>query len=915
MATMGDSAPGSRTSLEGVVTLAQMDAVLDAHAIVSVSDVRGDITYVNDRFCEISGYSRSELLGQNHRIVKSGAHPPAFFRDMWRHIAQGNTWQGLIENRKKSGEPYWVQTTIMPLLDARGKPEQYLSIRTDVSERIQAQWDLSHARHVLDQTLDSVFLFDSHTLKFEYVNRAALDLAGYSATELLGMAVSDISPDYDAARVHALIAPLLDGEREQVSLELMYTGRAGAPVPVEVFLQYLPQGAGQGQCIAIVRDTRERQRINAALESLTVAASSEHVFYNISQAVAQALDCRWAGVGRLIADGRQVEIQGFWDTNHEAETFIVDLKDTPCAEVCEKKELTIISDHLAERYPENALIRELGAVSYRGESLLDGNGDVIGVLFTMDDKPGSELSLDRALMRIAAERASLELQRMVAESALAAHHEELFETLNRVSDGFFSLSADWHVTYLNQTAGEMFGTSWEAVKGQVFWSVLPKVASFFYNELHQAMETQQLVRTESFFSTLSRWFSVHIYPSPEGVSVYLQDITERHRMSERLQRAQKMEAVGQLTAGIAHDFNNILASIMGYTDLAMTRCMGEGQEKLEEYLNQVYSAGERARDLIQQMLTFSRSAESKSVPLNPAPLIKETLKMLKSTLPASIRLSVDTGDEELSILAEPVQLQQLVMNLCINARDAMQGRGELRVQLQRRRLTNEVCASCQEPLEGEFVELAVSDTGEGMDEVTLKRLFEPFYTTKDVGSGSGLGLSVVHGIMHDYQGHICVDSELGVGTRFRLLFRPQDEGQARADVSAETTRAVAGEGRCVMVVDDEVSILGFMQAWLAEAGYRVMTFADAPSALAAFREDPQQVDLLVTDQTMPGLSGTELAGEMLSLRPNLPVILCSGDKDQADMTDMRAAGIRSFFNKPYERASLLAEIHELLAEK
>jgi len=918
-----DSGPAPRQEKKAlsIAQLQGLQAVLDEHAIVSITDVRGKITYVNDKFCEVSGYRREELLGQTHRIVKSAAHSEAFFRDMWRTIARGAVWQGMIENRTKQGPSYWVQTTIMPLLNAQGKAEQYLSIRTDVSERIRAQKGLAHFKHILDQTLDSVFLFDSRTLRFTYVNLGAVEQVGYTEAELLRMTPLDIKPEFDEARFRKTIVPLVEGRQDHLTLEATHVAKSGQRIPVEIFMQYFPEGPGRGQCIAIVRDISERRRINTALESLTVAASSRHVFHEISRSVSQALGYRWTGIGRLIDDNQRVEVLGFWDTDHEAETFSYDLAGTPCAEVCRNCTSLIVPDGVAERYPDDALLRELGAVCYRGERLLDVNGAGIGILFTINDQPCVESSTDRALLRVAAERAALELQRMAAESALAARNDELFEMLNRISDGFFSLTADWRITYLNQTAGAMFGTSWDDVRGEVIWDVLPEMASFLFKPLHQAMKDQSLVRTEGFYPPLSRWFSVHIYPSPAGISVYLQDVTEhrnvqdeRRRLDERMQQAQKMEAIGQLTAGIAHDFNNILASIIGYTDLAMTRCVGDGQEKLEEYLGQVYRAGERARDLIQQMLTFSRSGDSKAQPLDPAPLVKETVKMLTATLPASIHLRFDHPADDLpQIRTEPVQLQQLIMNICINARDAMQGKGELVVELALRHHQEGECASCHESINGDYVELLVHDTGQGMDRYVLAHLFEPFFTTKEVGDGTGLGLSMVHGIMHDSHGHIRVDSAPGKGTSFRLLFEPvMSAERPLSETPAVDAPVLGGEGQRILIVDDEKAILGFMQVWLSRAGYEIQTFDDSRQALAYFRQNPQQVDLMITDQTMPAMTGVELAAEILEMRPELPVILCSGYSEQIDMEMAAVVGIRSFVNKPYDRGPMLATIHELL---
>jgi len=388
----------------------------------------------------------------------------------------------------------------------------------------------------------------------------------------------------------------------------------------------------------------------------------------------------------------------------------------------------------------------------------------------------------------------LELQRLQAEQMAQSHGEQMYETLERISDGFFSLDDQWRFTYVNPSAANIFETAWYKLRGECIWNVMPDVASFFQVHLRRAMREQNRVWIEEFYAPLNRWLALYVYPSPEGVSVYIQDVSEykrlkleHQRMEKQVQQAQKMDAIGQLTAGIAHDFNNILASINGYTDLALTRCVGEGQEKLQEYLEQVYKAGERARDLIQQMMAYSRNSEADMTDLDPRPLIRETVKMLHSTLPASLRLTFNSppDNERISINMEPVQLQQMVMNLCVNARDAMHGKGRLDLQLEIIHHQCSVeCTSCHEAIQGDYVALSVRDSGDGMAPDILEHLFEPFFTTKDVGEGTGLGLSVVHGIMHDHQGHIRVESQVGQGTVFYLLF-PLLEGTVTENTHIE----------------------------------------------------------------------------------------------------------------------------------
>jgi len=425
---------------------------------------------------------------------------------------------------------------------------------------------------------------------------------------------------------------------------------------------------------------------------------------------------------------------------------------------------------------------------------------------------------------------------------------------------------------------------------------------------------------------------LYVYPSPEGVSVYIQDVseykrlkTEHRRMEKQMQKAQKMEAIGQLTAGIAHDFNNILASINGYTDLALTRCVGEGQEKLQEYLGQVYKAGERARDLIQQMMAYSRSTEVDMSALDPRPLIRETVTMMRASLPTSIQLNVNVpaDSEQIIINMEPVQLQQIIMNLCVNARDAMHSQGRLNLRLNVVHQLRVECVSCHEVAEGDYVALSVQDSGEGMNADILEHLFEPFFTTKDVGEGTGLGLSVVHGIVHEHGGHISVESVVDQGTTFNLLFPllvTEPVSVQAEDVFAHNAENMqssldATRGKRILVVDDEIAVLGFLQAWLERKGFSVQAFQSSQKAWVYFKAYSDEVDLLITDQTMPVMTGNKLIQKVLALRPQLPRILCSGYGDQFNAEQIVQPGACYFADKPFNHGQLLEVIKQLLDEK
>ncbi|MFT3752529.1 MAG: response regulator [Paludibacter sp.] len=399
------------------------------------------------------------------------------------------------------------------------------------------------------------------------------------------------------------------------------------------------------------------------------------------------------------------------------------------------------------------------------------------------------------------------------------------------------------------------------------------------------------------------------------------DITERKaaeahgiRLQSQLVQAQKMEAIGQLTGGIAHDFNNILASVMGYTAVALQRAQLRGDVELGDYLRQIQRAGERAASLVTRMLQFSRAypADGEVVPLHVQPALAEIIKMLRPTIPSSIDIHVEPGDAVSIIKIDPVELHQLITNLVINARDAIAGKGRITVRVRHHRLGDDaLCTVCKAAIPGEYVDLSVIDSGQGIAAQSLDEIFEPFYTTKEVGKGTGLGLSVVHGIVHRLGGHILVSTRAGQGTTISLLFQSIDAGPVQeARLPEASVLAAPLRSATVMVVNDEPALVRLMKLMLERNGYQVSTYTDSHAALAAFLAAPEAIDLVITDQTMPGMTGIELARQMLAHRVDLPVLLCTGYSDQLGMAV--SAGVRQVLSKPVTMSELFQAIeHEL----
>lgn len=389
----------------------------------------------------------------------------------------------------------------------------------------------------------------------------------------------------------------------------------------------------------------------------------------------------------------------------------------------------------------------------------------------------------------------------------------------------------------------------------------------------------------------------------------VRDITAQKKLEERLRQSQKMEAMGTLAGGIAHDLNNILTPILGYSGLALTKISSDNP--LAADLQQVTKAAGRAKDLVRQILTFSRQAHQERKPFQPHPVVEEALKLLRASLPSTITIRKEIPSKCGSIMADPTQLHQIIMNLCTNAYHAMRETGGvLGVSLAEITLGKDADGKGSELAPGNYVLITVSDTGCGMDNKTLSHIFEPYFTTKTKGEGTGLGLSVVHGIVKSYQGQITVHSEPGNGTIFHVYLPRMEE--TPFFVNAACSQTIPSGTERVLLVDDDEVIAAMMQQILQNLGYQVISCSNSLEALACIAQDPLTLDLLITDMTMPNLTGYELAQKALAIRPNLPIILCTGFSELTNKEQAQALGIRAYLMKPVSVQELGLTVRKVL---
>jgi PAS domain S-box-containing protein len=396
--------------------------------------------------------------------------------------------------------------------------------------------------------------------------------------------------------------------------------------------------------------------------------------------------------------------------------------------------------------------------------------------------------------------------------------------------------------------------------------------------------------------------------NPLSVCIVGRDLTERKGFEKKLRQVQKMEAIATLAGGIAHDFNNILFSISGYTELCLENI--EKNSSTYNHLKEVLTASQRANDLVKQILTFSRQSEQDVRPISIVPVIKEALKLLTASLPSTIEIKEDIPTSEATIMGDPTQVHQILMNLGTNAAHAMRPKGgTLTVKVEDTALDDDIVLGHEDVSPEKYLKLTISDTGVGMDHAQMERIFDPYFTTKEATGGTGLGLAVVHGIVKKYGGFIEVQSDVGVGTTFQV-FLPKVDFDVIEELESKWP-VPKGDER-ILFVDDEKSLAEVVGQMLKSLGYDLVTKTSSIDAYETFLAQPEAFDLVITDMTMPHMTGSELAKKLLALRPDIPIILCTGFSEIINDEQAKDLGIKEFVMKPVLMRNIAETIRRVL---
>jgi PAS domain S-box-containing protein len=792
--------------------------------------------------------------------------------------------------------------------------------RSDGRRRSDDALRLSEERYrrLVELSPDAVFIVQAGRVLF--VNPAGVRLLGANdATEVIGKSVADLVHPDELRSVLSRIDEVLEGERATVFQERRYTRFDGTEVDVEVGATLYPDPAGPAIQI-ILRDITDRKRTESLSRESEerfrqIAESIDEVFWitppdkNRMIYVSPAYEKIW---GRPCSD-LYVNPRNWLAAIHpDDRDRVIHAALTKQSEGTYDEEYRIVRPDGGERW-----IRD------RAFPLRDDDGAIYRVVGLAEDITDRKL-VDSQIRSLSEQLEARVVERTVqlrdANEALRKADSRQRALLNAIPDNVFRIHRDGTLLDFSAPRGDTLLPPDRIIGSSLASVPLPEEARVgLTSAIERALDSGAVVPLEYALTAdgSTRQFEARIVRSgADEVVATVRDITgrksaeaHRERLEQQLRQSQKMEAIGTLAGGIAHDFNNILTAILGYAELL--RAQVRGQTGVEERLAEITKAGARAKDLVSQILTFSRRQEHRRTTLSLGPAIDEALKLLRAAIPATIEIDAQVDPNLPPVLADATQIHQVVMNLAANAAAAMAG-GPGRLIVRCAAVELDVVGAADTGLRpGPFVRLTIEDTGCGMPPEVLERIFDPFFTTKGPGEGTGLGLSVVHGIVKAHEGAILVDSRVGEGTAFRMYFPALTDRQPSG--ARPRTRTIAGRGEHVLTVDDEPALVDLLRDQLQELGYRVTAHISPVEALADFLSRPLDFDVILTDLTMPGMNGADLAERILKVRPDLPIVMATGYGHVMSEERAREIGLRPLLFKPFSMAALGEAIQDALA--
>ena len=865
-----------------------------ANAIV-VTDRNGVITWVNPAFSELTGYSLEEIRGHKTNLLKSGEHPQEFYRNLWETILSGRVWRGEMVNRRKDGSLYTVESTITPVGTEGAEVTHFVAVAQDVTERKSAREALAESeerfRTLFELAPDAVYLYDLYG-RFLDGNKAAEALVGYPKTELIGKSFLDLNllSQPDLQKAGKALARSTQGESTGPE-EYVLKRKDGQLVPVEIRTFPIKLG-DKALVLGIARDISERKKLEQGLadalrfNETVIAASSLGLL--VYRASGECILANPAAASIIGATAEEVQRQNFRQLESWRKSGLL---EAACRTLAEGKESRL----------EARIVSTFGREFWVGCRLIPFSSvGQLHLLLILDDISSRKL----------------------AEETLRESNRRQRFVLDTIPDPAWLKDSSGRYLAVNYAWCRFAGRQAADVIGKTDFDLVPaEIARLFQEADGEVMRQRRQSRNEQFLNDIqgrSLCYETIIAPILKedgqvvGTVGIARDITERKQLEAQLRQAQKMESIGQLAGGVAHDFNNLLAVMRGNADLLLMQAE-QNPPQTNECLKHIVAAAERAAGLTQQLLIFSRKKVMESEPLLLNTLVADMVKMLKRLIREDIHLECDYAEQLPFVDADSGMLEQVVLNLVVNARDAMPQGGRLCIRTESVSVDMSYALTHPEARSGEFVTLRVSDTGIGIGQEHLERIFEPFFTTKEPGKGTGLGLATVYGIVKQHKGWIEVETHVGKGTTF-TVFLPTVPPPTRA--VAETGGVeLRGGTETILLVEDDYAVRSITRRVLETFNYKVHEATCAREAVELWERHAGEIALLLTDMVMPeGGTGRDLAEQLRARKPGLKVILMSGYSAEVagkDTQFFRRTG-SYLLQKPCTTATLVQTVRKCL---
>jgi PAS domain S-box-containing protein len=893
---------------------------------------------VNPAFEKMYGWSREEVLGRGY---EHAAFQPDYARtryELVRRSLAGETARAELEALRKNGDRIQTEVVTIPFRH-RGEPH-VLAIAHDITERKRLEEALSSAALAVSES-EEVTLYRELTRYLATIlgvdgafiatlEPGAPDKLRMLAFHLDGRVVENFSYPQSGTPCETVVGRSFRYYGSQLT-ELFPLDEDFKKLGLESYAGY-PLFDGKEHATGLIAVISRRPLAQSAFVESVLRIFAVRVNAELERAAAaQVLRMSEANYREIFETSEDAIYVHDWETG-----ALVDVNPRACEQRgYTREELLQVSptDLVANDAPYTAdeAMKRIEQAKREGSLAFEWRSRNKDGSLRWDEVRLKSANIGGKPRVLAFVRDITE--RKHSEEALRASEEQYRTIFNASVDALMVKDEAHRIVDVNDAYLEMHGYSREAVIGRHCAEFIPpethkecdRLQTEILSGLPRHVETRSQRADGSAFDVEMHGVPMQYRGRPHAL-VMLRDLTESKRaeraraeLEAQLRQAQKMEAIGQLTGGIAHDFNNLLTSIMGYVALASDRDSALGDAKLAGYLAQAQHSCERARDLIQQMLMFSRGHRGTPRIVSLASAVRGALGTLHLGLPATLELKVEADESAGNVLVDPAQVEQVLMNLCINARDAMEGIGSLRVAVRSLHAKNLVCASCRHAIEGPFVEMVVEDDGHGMGPEVLERIFEPFFSTKETGKGTGMGLAMVHGIVHEHGGHVIVESSPGDGAKFRILWRQVagHAGTGTGDADHRKSRQaprLSLEGQ-VLVVDDEETVGEFMRELLDTWGLKAISVARPESALELVAATPRRFDVVITDQSMPRITGIELATRLRVIREDLPVILYTGYGDGLPDDALGAARLCAVIRKPVDPTLLSQALAGCLARR